>query len=139
MAHKKAGGSTSLGRDSVAKRLGTKLFDGQFAKAGKILVRQRGLEIRPGENVRRGKDYTLFATSNGYVQFSQKKVKKFNGHLVNTKFISIIDKKPKQKQPAQDFEAMIEKQTIKATRKKKKPAKDRPLPAGKRKHRRQNT
>ena len=61
MAHKKAGGSTSLGRDSQAKRLGVKIFDGQFAKAGSILVRQRGTAFRPGKNVKKGGDDTLFA------------------------------------------------------------------------------
>ena len=61
MAHKKAGGSTHLGRDSISKRLGVKLYEGQFAKAGAILVRQRGTKIRPGKNVRKGKDDTLYA------------------------------------------------------------------------------
>lgn len=89
MAHKKAGGSTSLGRDSIAKRLGVKLFDGQFAMAGSILVRQRGTRIHPGKNVKKAGDDTLFATRSGIVKFITKKIKKFNGRLEQTKFITI--------------------------------------------------
>jgi len=69
MAHKKAGGSTRNGRDSESKRLGVKRFGGQAVKAGNILVRQRGTRFHAGENVRIGKDHTLFATSDGKVEF----------------------------------------------------------------------
>ncbi|MHA7816905.1 MAG: 50S ribosomal protein L27 [Pseudohaliea sp.] len=69
MAHKKAGGSTRNGRDSESKRLGVKLFGGQAVKAGNILVRQRGTRFHAGENVRIGKDHTLFATTDGKVEF----------------------------------------------------------------------
>lgn len=69
MAHKKAGGSTRNGRDSESKRLGVKRFGGQAVKAGNILVRQRGTRFHPGENVRCGKDHTLFATVDGKVEF----------------------------------------------------------------------
>jgi large subunit ribosomal protein L27 len=69
MAHKKAGGSTRNGRDSVSKRLGVKRFGGEVVKAGNIIVRQRGTRFHPGENVRCGKDHTLFATSPGKVEF----------------------------------------------------------------------
>lgn len=93
MAHKKAGGSTSYGRDSQAKRLGVKLFDGQTAKIGNILVRQRGSKIRPGTNVRRGKDDTLFATATGLVKFTQRKIKKFHGKLENAKFVNVVPSK----------------------------------------------
>lgn len=93
MAHKKAGGSTSLGRDSQSKRLGTKLYEGQFAKAGSILVRQRGSKIRAGQNVKKGEDDTLYAAVSGFVKFSQKKIKKFTGKLELAKFISVIPKK----------------------------------------------
>ncbi len=72
MAHKKAGGSTRNGRDSESKRLGLKKFGGQFVKAGNIIVRQRGTKFHPGTNVGCGRDYTLFATSDGYVQFATK-------------------------------------------------------------------
>jgi large subunit ribosomal protein L27 len=70
MASKKAGGSTTNGRDSIAKRLGIKLFGGQKAKCGAIIVRQRGTAFHPGENVGVGKDHTLFALTDGTVAFS---------------------------------------------------------------------
>ena len=69
MAHKKAGGSSRLGRDSKAKRLGVKRYAGQRVNAGTILVRQRGTKIHPGNNVGVGKDYTLYALINGIVSF----------------------------------------------------------------------
>lgn len=68
-ASKKAAGSTKNGRDSAAKRLGMKLADCQFAKAGAIIYRQRGTKIHPGENVGRGGDDTLFAMTSGYVKY----------------------------------------------------------------------
>jgi len=89
MAHKKAGGSTSLGRDSQAKRLGVKMFDGQFAQAGSILVRQRGTKVHPGRNVEKGGDDTLFATKSGTVSFQTKKVGKYDGNRKATKFVHI--------------------------------------------------
>ena len=70
-AHHKGGGSTSNGRDSAGKRLGAKVADGQFAKAGSIIYRQRGTRILPGENVRKGKDDTLYTVVNGVVQFER--------------------------------------------------------------------
>jgi len=69
MAHKKGGGSSRNGRDSNSKRLGVKRFDGQQVTAGSILVRQRGTRIKPGTNVGLGRDYTIFATVDGYVKF----------------------------------------------------------------------
>ena len=69
MAHKKAGGSSRNGRDSEAQRLGVKRYGGQFVKAGNILVRQRGTEFHPGDNVGMGKDHTLFALIDGTVKF----------------------------------------------------------------------
>ena len=69
MAHKKAGGSSRLGRDSQAQRLGVKRFAGQQVNAGTILVRQRGTRIHPGENVGVGKDYTIYALIDGVVKF----------------------------------------------------------------------
>lgn len=72
MAHKKGTGSTRNGRDSNSKRLGVKLYGGQTAKAGNILVRQRGTKIHPGNNVGRGKDDTLFALIDGIVTFENK-------------------------------------------------------------------
>jgi large subunit ribosomal protein L27 len=69
MAHKKGGGSSRNGRDSHAKRLGVKRFDGEMVTAGSILVRQRGTKFKPGTNVGLGRDFTLFATVDGYVKF----------------------------------------------------------------------
>ena len=71
-AHHKGGGSTKFGRDSYAKRLGIKKADGQEILAGGIIVRQRGTKIHPGENVGCGKDYTLFALTDGVVRFTRK-------------------------------------------------------------------
>jgi large subunit ribosomal protein L27 len=68
-AHKKGVGSSRNGRDSEAKRLGVKRYDGQWVRAGNILVRQRGTRIHPGQNVGRGKDDTLYALADGYVKF----------------------------------------------------------------------
>lgn len=83
MAHKKAGGSSRNGRDSEAKRLGVKRFGGQLVSAGSIIVRQRGTQFHPGENVGMGRDHTLFATTEGRVEFRTK------GPL-NRKYVSII-------------------------------------------------
>lgn len=73
MAHKKGAGSSRNGRDSQSKRLGVKLFGGQVAKAGNIIVRQRGTKHNPGLNVGLGKDHTLFALTDGEVEFKKKK------------------------------------------------------------------
>ena len=81
MAHKKAGGSSRNGRDSQGQRLGVKRFDGQFILAGNILVRQRGSSFHAGENVGTGKDYTLFALTDGFVKFSRRRQ--------NRKFINV--------------------------------------------------
>ena len=71
MAHKKAGGSTSNGRDSAGRRLGVKKFGGEFVLAGNIIVRQRGTKYKPGKNVGMGKDHTIFALLEGQVLFSK--------------------------------------------------------------------
>jgi len=76
MAHKKAGGSSRNGRDSESKRLGVKVYGGQAVIPGNIIVRQRGTEFHPGENVGIGKDHTLFALSEGRVAFTVKGEKK---------------------------------------------------------------
>ncbi len=73
MAHKKGVGSSKNGRESESKRLGLKLFGGEFAKAGNIIVRQRGTVHNPGENVGMGKDHTLFALVDGTVVFTKKR------------------------------------------------------------------
>ena len=72
MAHKKGAGSTKNGRDSNAKRLGVKKFGDQIVKAGNILIRQRGMKFKPGHNVGCGKDFTLFALTDGIVTFDYK-------------------------------------------------------------------
>ena len=72
MAHKKAGGSTRNGRDSESKRLGVKIFGGQAARAGNIIVRQRGTHFHAGTNVGIGRDHTLFALTDGAVRFDRK-------------------------------------------------------------------
>ncbi|MDR0829691.1 MAG: 50S ribosomal protein L27 [Prevotellaceae bacterium] len=82
MAHKKGVGSSKNGRESESKRLGVKIFGGQFAKAGNILVRQRGTVHNPGENVGIGKDHTLFALEAGTVVFRKKRD--------NKSFVSIM-------------------------------------------------
>ena len=69
MAHKKGGGSSRNGRDSQSKRLGVKRYDGEQVTSGSILVRQRGTKFKPGNNVGLGRDYTIFATIDGYVKF----------------------------------------------------------------------
>jgi len=89
MAHKKAGGSTALGRDSVSKRLGVKVSDGAKTNAGQILVRQRGTKIHPGKNVRRGSDDTLYAVVEGVVKFSRKQVENFHGSLKKRVFANV--------------------------------------------------
>jgi large subunit ribosomal protein L27 len=73
MAHKKGAGSSRNGRDSQSKRLGVKLFGGHMAKAGNIIVRQRGTRHNPGTNVGLGKDHTLFALTDGVVEFRKRK------------------------------------------------------------------
>ena len=73
MAHKKGQSSTKNGRDSISKRLGVKRYEGQFVKAGNILVRQRGTKFYPGYNVGRGSDDTLFALTDGVVKFEKRK------------------------------------------------------------------
>lgn len=73
MAHKKGVGSSKNGRESESKRLGVKVYGGQFAKAGNIIVRQRGTKHNPGENVGLGKDHTLFALIDGIVVFRKKR------------------------------------------------------------------
>lgn len=90
MAHKKAGGSTSYGRDSQGQRLGVKKYAGEVVKAGNIIVRQRGSKIRAGENVAMGKDDTLFATAPGVVKFSDKRIRRFTGHMKMAKFANVV-------------------------------------------------
>jgi large subunit ribosomal protein L27 len=89
MAHKKAGGSTSNGRDSNAKRRGVKRFGGQSVNAGEIVVRQKGFQFRPGLNTHIGKDWTIHADVPGKVAFTQKRLLKFNGKREKCTFVHI--------------------------------------------------
>lgn len=90
MAHKKAGGSSKNLKDSQAQYLGTKLYEGEIAKRGSIIVRQRGTVIMAGENVRVGKDHTLFAVKEGKVVFGTKRKTGFNGKTVKKVTVSVI-------------------------------------------------
>lgn len=90
MAHKKGAGSSNNGRESESKRLGVKIYGGQFAKAGNILVRQRGTKHNPGINVGIGKDDTLFALSDGVVEFRRRRD--------NKSYVSVV---PKEKESAE--------------------------------------
>lgn len=90
MAHKKAGGSTSLGRDSVSKRLGVKIFGNQRVNKGEIIVRQHGNKFHAGQNVKTAGDSTLYALVDGLVKFQNKMVRKFHGNLRKTRIVSVI-------------------------------------------------
>jgi len=90
MAHRKAGGSTQLGRDSISKRLGVKIFGDQKVQAGNIIIRQRGSKWRPGNNVKQGEDDTLYSMIDGVVKFARKKVRTFTGNLESKRFVSVV-------------------------------------------------
>ncbi len=90
MAHKKAGGSTSLGRDSVSKRLGVKIFGNQAVKKGQVIVRQHGTKYAAGKNVKVAGDSTLYAMADGIVKFQNKKVTKFHGTLRKTRIVNVV-------------------------------------------------
>lgn len=92
MAHKKAGASTSLGRDSHGQRLGVKIADGTFARTGQIIVRQRGTPIRPGRNVGIGSDDTLFALAEGVVKFQKRKRTRFDSSRAWTTYVHVLPK-----------------------------------------------
>jgi large subunit ribosomal protein L27 len=77
MAHKQGGGSSRNGRDSKAKRLGMKKYGGEYVIPGNIIVRQRGTKFHPGDNVGMGKDYTIFATVEGFVTFKEKRGRQY--------------------------------------------------------------
>ena len=90
MAHRKAGGTAKNLRDSQPKYLGTKLYDGEKAQAGSIIIRQRGTVILAGKNVSTGKDHTLFALKSGTVKFGRKRKTSFNGKIVVKKVVNVI-------------------------------------------------
>lgn len=89
MAHTKSGGSTKLGRDSESKRLGVKLYDGQPAKPGNIILRQRGTRYVAGDNTKMGADNTIYAIRNGVVKFLDKKKKMFTGAKRDIKVVTV--------------------------------------------------
>lgn len=89
MAHKKAGGSTRNGRDSQAKRRGIKLFGGQLARPGAIIVRQKGTKFFAGSNCKMGVDFTIFALKDGKVNFEERKRTRFDGQVHRDIFISV--------------------------------------------------
>ena len=90
MAHRKAGGSTQLGRDSISKRLGVKIFGSEKASVGNIIIRQKGTKFHPGKNVARGEDDTLYSLVDGVVEFTKRKVKSFTGKIEKRRFVSVI-------------------------------------------------
>lgn len=92
MAHKKAGGSTSLGRDSVSKRLGVKVFGDQAVKKGAVIIRQHGTKYHPGKNVKIAGDSTLYSLVDGIVKFQHKMVRKFHGNLRRTRIVNVEPK-----------------------------------------------
>ena len=92
MAHRKAGGSAKNLTDSNPKYLGTKLYAGETAKAGSVIVRQRGTKILPGNNVGLGKDHTLFALKPGTIKFGTKRKTNFNGTSSVKKIVHVIEK-----------------------------------------------
>ena len=83
MAHKKAGGSSSNGRDSAGRRLGVKIFGNQHVSPGMIIVRQRGTVYHPGKNVKMGRDHTLFSVVSGKVNFTYRPGKKLYVNVIN--------------------------------------------------------
>lgn len=89
MAKTKAAGSTRLGRDSQPKYLGVKLYDGQRAKPGQVLVRQRGTKFLPGKNVARGRDDTIYALKEGVVRFLTKRKKRFDNSQRIAKIVNV--------------------------------------------------
>ena len=90
MAHTKAGGTTKLGRDSQPKYLGVKKYDGEAVKPGDILIRQRGTKFVAGQNVKLGRDYTLYSISNGFVKFQDKRKIRFDGTRKYLKMVSVV-------------------------------------------------
>lgn len=96
MAHKKAAGSTRLGRDSVSKRLGVKVFGDQKVTAGGIIVRQHGTKFHPGQNAGMGDDYTIYSLVDGLVSFQEKKVEAFSGNKKKRTFINVKSLKEKK-------------------------------------------
>lgn len=119
MAHTKAKGTSKLGRDSASQRLGVKIFGGSIVKCGQIIIRQRGTSFKPGDNVKRGGDDTIYAMCDGIVNFKKVKSLKFTGNKQIQQIVSVVkpvlDKKPlkKEKVPYSETEAINEETFIK--------------------------
>lgn len=92
MAHKKAGGTAKNLRDSNPKYRGIKKYGGEAVRAGNIIVRQKGTSFNPGANVGMGRDYTLYAETDGKVEFTEKKFQKFNGRKYRKKIVHVVQK-----------------------------------------------
>ena len=90
MSKTKSAGTSKLGRDSKPKYLGVKLYAGQSANPGAVIVKQRGAKFIPGENVRRGRDDTLYAVKKGIIKFAEKRIKKFDGNQRKVKVVSVV-------------------------------------------------
>lgn len=123
MAHRKAGGSTQLGRDSISKRLGVKIFGGQRAKKGNIIVRQRGTKFHAGQNVQRCGDDTLMALADGLVKFTTKKVIAFTGKLSRRRFVHVVPAKQEKEVKKAAAPKAEKKEVPKKAPAKKAPAK----------------
>lgn len=92
MSKTKAGGTTKNVRDSAGKRLGVKLFGGQLATSGSIIVRQRGTRMEAGEGTRTGKDHTIYAVKAGQVKFITRQITKFTGQKVRRTIVTVLDR-----------------------------------------------
>lgn len=90
MSHKKAGGTASNLKDSKPKYLGVKVFGNQFVKNGGIIIKQIGNKYRPGENVKEGKDRTIFSIMDGFVKFTEKQITNFDGRKKRVQFVSVV-------------------------------------------------
>jgi len=93
----KSGGTTRLGRDSAAQRLGVKIYSGQGARAGQIIIRQRGTRYRAGDGVRRAGDDTLYAIQAGVVHFARRQIRRFTGSTKTSTFVSVQSTPPKKR------------------------------------------
>jgi len=119
MAHKKGAGSSDNGRDSKSKRLGVKLFGGEYARAGNILVRQRGTRFHPGANVYLSKDYTLHADIDGTVVFRRKKDNRTYVSILDPNAPALVTPQGKSKSSTPKAEATVVEEKPKAVRKPK--------------------
>jgi large subunit ribosomal protein L27 len=119
MAHKKGAGSSDNGRDSKSKRLGVKLFGGEYARAGNILVRQRGTRFHPGANVYLSKDYTLHADIDGTVVFRRKKDNRTYVSILDPNAPALVMPQGKSKSSTPKAEATVVEEKPKAVKKPK--------------------